>query len=123
METNPSVISNFPTGSNGTSDGAINKASASAHGAVDKVTASADGAASALKPAIARAANVAHQAVDKVTGLAAPTADWLTKQRENLTLTGRNAVDDARTYVSTHPWQSLAVALAAGYVIGRRRSH
>ena len=118
MET-PTFKSTFPTDKEN-ADGAISKAAASSHGAVDKLAASADEAVRAVKPAIARVAQIAHQTVDKVTDIANPTADWLTKQSENLASTSRNAVADAKTYVSFHPWQSIGVALAVGFLIGRR---
>ena len=120
MEINPRNPSTFPSASNAPTEGVLREASASAHGAVDKAAASAQEAVGVVKPAIERVAHAAHQTVDKVTGLAVPTAEWLARQSENLSSTGRNAVVDARAYVSAHPWQSLGVALVAGYLIGRR---
>lgn len=103
---------NFP-------DGVVGQAAVDMHGTVNRVAASADAAAGAVKPAIARVARIAHQTVDKVADVAAPGAAWLATQRDNLASTQRNAVADARVYVAANPWQSLGVALAAGFLIGR----
>ena len=118
MEITPRTDSSF-SAANGMSDGVVNQATANMHGAVNKVATSADEAASSLKPAIARVAQMAHQTVDKVADVAAPTAAWLARQGENLQVTQRNAVADARAYVSANPWPSLGFALAAGFLIGR----
>ena len=118
MENSPITNTPFSTG-NGLSDGVVDQAALNMHGAVNKVAASIDEAADAAKPAIARAARVAHQTVDKVADMAGPTAAWLAAQGENLASAKRNAVADARVYVSANPWQSLGVALAAGFLIGR----
>ncbi len=104
---------------NGMSDGLVTHAAVNMHGAVNKVAASANEAAGAVKPAIARVAEIAHQTVDKVADATAPTAAWLARQGENLQTTQRNAVADARVYITANPWQSLGVALAAGFLIGR----
>ena len=70
-------------------------------------------------PAVSRAADVAHQAVDKMAEAAAPTAEWLAGKGEALTATGRNAIADARVYIAANPWQSLGVAVATGFLLGR----
>lgn len=101
---------------NGISDGVVDHAVVNMHGAVNKVASSIDEAA---KPAIARAAQVAHQAVDKVADVVEPTSAWLKAQGDNLSSARRNAVADARVYVSANPWQSLGVAIAVGFLIGR----
>ena len=109
----------FPTGDNATGEATVNRAAASAHGAVDKMAGAADDAARKVKPAIERAAEVAHQTVDKVAGAAAPTAAWLTERGNSLRAARQTAAADAAQYVSAHPWNSLAFAAAAGFLIGR----
>ena len=118
MEFSSSTNTPFRSG-NGISDGVVDHAAVNMHGAVNKVASSIDEAAQAAKPAIARAAQVAHQAVDKVADVAEPTSAWLKAQGDNLSSASRNAVADARVYVSANPWQSLGVAIAAGFLIGR----
>lgn len=61
----------------------------------------------------------AHGAVDQVADAAAPAAQWLEEQNEALTTTGEKLLDSTCKYVAAHPLQSLAVALAAGYLISR----
>lgn len=118
METFP-VTSNSPNAGNGSLGAAMGNAATKAHGAVDHASASANEAAGAVKPAIARAAQIAHQAVDSVSEVATPTAAWLTARGEALAAAQRNAVSDAKTYISANPWQSIGMALAAGVLIGR----
>ena len=118
MEFTPITNSPLSTG-NGLSDGIVDHAAVNLHGAVNKVAASVNDAAESAKPAIARVAQMAHQTVDKVADVAGPTAAWLTAQGETLASAKRKAVADTRVYVSANPWQSLGVALAAGFLIGR----
>jgi ElaB/YqjD/DUF883 family membrane-anchored ribosome-binding protein len=76
-------------------------------------------AARKAKPAIEGVAAMVHEAVDKVAGAAAPTADWLQTQGESLKSTQKKLVHDTCNYISANPLTSVAIALAAGYVISR----
>ena len=118
MESSSITNSPFKTG-NAIPDSVVDHAAANMHGAVNKAAASANEAVGTVKPAIARVAQYAHQTVDKVADVAAPTAAWLSAQGESLATAKRNAVSDAKVYVSANPWQSLGAALAAGFLIGR----
>lgn len=60
-----------------------------------------------------------HGAVDQVADAAAPTAQWLEEQSEALGTTGEELMNSTCKYVAAHPLQSLGLALAAGYLIGR----
>ena len=62
---------------------------------------------------------MAHQAVDKVAGAAAPAADWLTEQGESLTAAQKQLVTDTSNYIAANPLKSVAIALAAGFVLSR----
>ena len=119
LETNPITPHPFNPG-NGLSNGVVDHAAADMHGAVDRAAADAVGT---VKPAIARVTQMAHQTVDKVADVAGPTAAWLSAQGEQLASAQRNAVSDAKAYISANPWQSLGVALAAGLLIGRMTKH
>ena len=70
---------------------------------------------------LSKAAASAHGAVDRVANAAAPTAQWLEKEREALGTAGTRLVDSTCKYVAAHPLQSLGMALAAGYLISRLR--
>jgi ElaB/YqjD/DUF883 family membrane-anchored ribosome-binding protein len=66
-----------------------------------------------------KAAAQVHGAVDQVADAAAPAAQWLEKQGDTLTSGSEKLLKDSSRYVAAHPLQSLAVALAAGYLISR----
>lgn len=100
-------------------ESAVNKASSSAHGVVDSMAGAADEAARKVKPAIDQVAAIAHQAVDKAANAAVPAADWLNQQGENLTAAQKQLVADTTRYISANPLKSVAIALAAGFVISR----
>ena len=109
-----------PTSGNSTKgDGALHRAATSAHAAVDRVAGAADDAARKAQPVIDRAAELAHYAVDKAADAAAPTAEWLGEQGENLMATPKKLVDGACKYVAANPLRSVAIALVAGLLIGR----
>lgn len=121
MET--TVRSPIPSGASssppGKLEGALNMASSGAHAAVDSIAELADDAARKAKPTTNGVAAMAHKAVDKVAGAAAPTAEWLTEQGESLKNTQKKLVHETFSYISTNPLTSVAIALAAGYVISR----
>ncbi len=106
-------------GMSNSADGVLGKASSGAHAAVDSIAVSADEVMRKAQPAIHQAAVMAHQAVDKVAGVAAPTADWLAEQGENLNATKKKLMDGACNYVSANPFKSVGVAVLAGFLISR----
>src|SRR5471030_1391408 len=79
----------------------------------------ANATAHKAKPAIDQIAAMAHRAVDKATDAAAPAADWLAEQRESLNATQKKLVADTASYVSANPLKSIAIAVAAGFLLGR----
>ena len=100
-------------------EGAVSKASLSAHAVVNSIAGAADEAASKAKPAIDQVAAMAHQAVDKAAGAAAPTVGWLTKQGESINASQKQLVADTRSYVSANPLKAVGMAVVAGFVLGR----
>lgn len=70
-------------------------------------------------PALDRAAGYAHWIVDKTANAAVPAAQWLTGQANVLTRKQKELVSGTRQYVAANPWQSLGMALAAGFAISR----
>jgi len=100
-------------------EGTLGKSSASAHAAVDSMAGAADEAVRKAKPAIDRVAAVAHQAVDKAAGAAAPAADWLSQQGENLSATQKKLLEDTCKYVSANPLKALGIAVVAGFLLSR----
>ena len=118
MEATTRTNTPFPV-VNSTADATLSKAAAGVHGAVDKMAGAADDAVRNVKPAIDRVAHSAHQAVNKVADVAGPTAGWLSQRGDRLQATRRQVAADTGQYVSAHPWKSLGLALAAGFLISR----
>lgn len=100
-------------------EGAVNRASLSAHAVANSIAGAADDAASKAKPAIDQVAAMAHRAVDKAAGAAAPTADWLTEQGENINARQKQLVAQTRDYVSTNPLKAVGMAVVAGFLLSR----
>lgn len=100
-------------------DGAVNKASLSAHAVVNSMVGAADQAASKAKPAIDQVAAMAHQAVDKAAGAAAPTVDWLTEKGASIKASQKHLVANTCAYVSANPMKAVGMAVVAGLVLGR----
>jgi ElaB/YqjD/DUF883 family membrane-anchored ribosome-binding protein len=119
MET--TAFGNTPStsGLSNSTEGALNKASSSAHAAVNSIAGAADDAARKAKPAIDRVAAMAHQAVEKAAGAAAPTADWLAEQGESLNTTQKKLVADTCSYISANPLKAVGIAVVAGFLLGR----
>lgn len=110
----PSTSDHFSKG-----EGPINEAALGAHQAIDKTAAAVDDAARRAIPALDRAASYAHQVVDKAANAATPAVQWLNEQAKVLTTNQKEIVSRTRDYVVANPWQSLGMALAAGFVISR----
>jgi ElaB/YqjD/DUF883 family membrane-anchored ribosome-binding protein len=72
-----------------------------------------------LSKAAASAAASAHGAVDQAADAVAPASRWLEEQGETLEVAGTRLIDSTCKYVAAHPLQSLGMALATGYLIGR----
>jgi ElaB/YqjD/DUF883 family membrane-anchored ribosome-binding protein len=90
----------------------LGKAGSSVHSAIDE-------AARRAGPAIDRAATLAHDAADRVSAVGSQTVDWMSEQRDQLSAAQKKLVDDTCAYVSANPLKSVAMAVAAGYVISR----
>ena len=65
------------------------------------------------------ASNVIVAALASAVNVAAPAADWLNQQGENLTAAQKQLVADTTRYIAANPLKSVAIALAAGFVISR----
>lgn len=97
----------------------LNKASSRAHAVVDSIAGAADEAARKAVPAIDKIALMAHHAVDNAAGAAAPTADWLIEQGENVRAKQKKLVADTCSYVSANPLKAVGIALVAGFLLSR----
>ena len=90
----------------------LDKASTAVHSAIDE-------AARKAKPAIDRYATLAHDATDKLSSAGSQTAEWMSSKGESLSVPQKQLVDDTCKYVSAHPLKSLAMAVAAGFVLSK----
>jgi ElaB/YqjD/DUF883 family membrane-anchored ribosome-binding protein len=118
MKTTTPAVTSLSAGDDRAS-AAVNNAAASLHGVLDKAAGAADDAVRKATPAIDRVADAAHQTVDRAARAALPTAAWLNEQGNSLRAVQRTVAADAGEYVSAHPWKSIGLALAAGFLIGR----
>jgi ElaB/YqjD/DUF883 family membrane-anchored ribosome-binding protein len=113
METTGTIPPNGSAGSmSGNGSSGTSRAASSVHSAIDD-------AARKAAPAIDRAASFAHETADRVSAVGSQTADWMSAQTEQLSAAQKKLVDDTCQYVSANPLKSVAMALAAGFVISR----
>ena len=91
---------------------AVDQASTGAHDVIDKVS-------GAARPAVDRFASGAHQAVDKIASAASQAAETLGVKGEQLKKIQAQAMEQCRGYVRDNPAMSLAIAVAAGYLLSR----
>jgi ElaB/YqjD/DUF883 family membrane-anchored ribosome-binding protein len=69
-----------------------------------------------------RAARIAHQAIDKAVTAVRPAANWVNHQTGRVRAAQEKVNDrleTAREYVRTKPVKTIAIALAAGWLINR----
>lgn len=108
MET-PNIIT--PSGSsNGTWDSSVDQAKSSAHEAVDKMSDQA-------RPAVDRLSEKAHQTVDRLSGVASQAASSLSGKAAQYRDVQDQWVSQARDQIRERPVASLAIAMAAGFVL------
>lgn len=74
-----------------------------------------DAAGAAPQAKIDRAATVAHDTVDRVHRKASEVTERVSSEGERM-------YAQACDWISAHPMQAVAAALAAGYLFGRLRS-
>lgn len=69
--------------------------------------------------AVERASATAHETVDRLTDGVAGAAQRVDARLEQIRATPNQALDSARAYVAERPLQSVALALAVGWLWGR----
>jgi ElaB/YqjD/DUF883 family membrane-anchored ribosome-binding protein len=101
----------------GTIGRTVDHTASNVHKAIDK-------AADAARPAVDNVAAGAHQSVDRIAGTATLAADALAATGGQLIDAQSRFTESCRTQVREKPMTSLAVAIAAGFLlswlIGRR---
>jgi ElaB/YqjD/DUF883 family membrane-anchored ribosome-binding protein len=90
----------------------VETAGTALHTGIDKV-------ADPTRSAIDRASAVAHKKVDQLTDGALGVADRFSEQTRRVADAPQRAVDYSVSYVQAKPLQTVGVALALGFLIGR----
>jgi ElaB/YqjD/DUF883 family membrane-anchored ribosome-binding protein len=80
------------------------------------------GAVTSAHDVVDQAANLGHQAIDSAVAAAEPAQAWVSEKADTLIAAQHNALDQTRKYIVENPLQSIAIALAAGLLIGRLTS-
>ncbi len=109
---NGTLSSTDSTLTNGSLQRGVQQVGDTLHSTIDKV-------AEPVRGAVDRASTTAHQTVDKVTTSVHAAAEKVDTQARRLTAAPNRAVDYSRDYVRGRPLQAVAMALAAGWLIGR----
>lgn len=82
------------------------------HQAIDQLS-------EATRPAVSRAASGAHRLVDRVVGSSNRAAQHLQETGTWLKDTEQRLVGASSGYVREHPFRSVGIALAAGFLVSR----
>ena len=61
----------------------------------------------------------AHETVERATQSAHRAVDLASERARQLTVYGQQLTDELSGYISGHPLQTLAIALATGFILGR----
>jgi len=90
---------------------------------VDRATAGAhekiDAATDAARPAVDRMVKGAHSTVDSIGNMATHAAETLDVKGEQLNKARSQLVKATGDYLHAHPIASIAMAIAAGYLLSR----
>lgn len=111
MET-PERTSSSPKDTAAMASHAVDETTSTAHSTIDKVS-------QAAHPAVDRLATSAHQAVDKMAHAANTAAETIGEKGEKMKEAKSRMMADACTYVEAHPFASVGMALAAGFLLSR----
>jgi len=90
----------------------IEQAGSGAHQAIDQLS-------QAARPAVSRAAFGAHRLVDSVAGTTNRVAQRLEETATRLKDAEQRLVGASSGYVREHPFRSVGIALAAGFLVSR----
>lgn len=69
-----------------------------------------------------QAADLGHQVIDAAVAAAEPAQAWVSEKADKLIAAQQTARNETRKYIVENPLQSIAIALAAGLLIGRLTS-
>ncbi|MES2534716.1 MAG: hypothetical protein V4632_02490 [Pseudomonadota bacterium] len=109
MET-PTILPAGPNGANGTWESKVDHAKSGVHNTIDKVS-------EAAHPTVDSISAGAHATVDKLSSSLTQAAAVLSEKLGQLKDVQENVIADARVRVRDKPVTSLAIAVAAGFLI------
>ncbi len=69
------------------------------------------------RQSVKRIASSAHQAVDKIVLVASHAADDIDEKSKRVKDAGSKIIDSGRGLITEHPWASLGVAVATGFLV------
>lgn len=82
-----------------------------------------NGASEHAQAVLGRLSGSAHQAVDRLADGAARAVDKLADQRQWISQAPPRALASSRTWIQDKPLETVGIALAVGYVVGRLLRH
>ncbi|HYD33359.1 MAG TPA: hypothetical protein VEA39_02220 [Methylophilaceae bacterium] len=104
METNQTTPG-MTGGNKGTN---MNQAASTIHDKID-----------AARPAVDRAVDSAHEKVDQLADMAGQASQTLEQKAAEFKEMQAKFMENATTYVQSHPMASLGIALAAGFLLSK----
>lgn len=93
----------------------VDQAAEQTHEAIDKVC-------DAAAPAVNRVTSGAHEAVDRIADAATYAADTLGAKSGQIKDAQVRLMEDYGAYVREHPFTSLGIVVAVGFLIGKLTS-
>lgn len=78
-----------------------------------------EAAAEAMRPRVLRAASGAHRLVDRLAGTTNRAAQQLEETATRMKGAQQRLVGSSYDYVREHPFRSMGIALAAGFLVSR----
>lgn len=94
----------------------------SAGGGAD-LSGKSDGAAEPVREAVDRLSSTAHQTVDKLADGAARAVDKLSSQHQWIREAPPRALASSKSWIQGKPLETVGIALAVGYAVGRLLRH
>lgn len=109
METNTSGVAGSNKGVN------VNQTASGMHDKIDR-------AAESARPAVERAVNTAHEKVDQLADMASHASETFDQRAAEFKEMQAKFMENATSYVQTHPMASLGIAIAAGFLLSKMMS-
>jgi ElaB/YqjD/DUF883 family membrane-anchored ribosome-binding protein len=89
----------------------VNQTASSIHDKID-----------AARPAVDRAVDTAHEKVDQLADMASHASETFDQKAAEFKEMQAKFMENATSYVQTHPMASLGIAIAAGFLLSKMMS-